>query len=214
MAMFCVCRMALAEPLEFELIGAIATDCGPALTAEQTLTGRFVYDPETIHRLIGTDYYPDPGTALIAFRTGDGFELELGSSVISVQPGASTDRLYNQTFLSEGANEWHIVIEIAAAGGSDGWLKGDSSLPAAYPAQFEYAYLTAYLTDEYEWAQALEARICSIQPVSAPPPPVRPATPGAINSIPTLGQWGLALMICLVLLSGSAALPGRASVTA
>lgn len=118
--------IASATPLNFDFTAQ-------SFPGGQPLTGQFSYDPDAVSKIGTTEYFPNSNTAKIAFSDGNGFSLTQSTKFISVQPGATTDRMIMQTFLSEAANDWHIVLEITAPGGPGGWLQGDSSLPSSFP---------------------------------------------------------------------------------
>ncbi len=151
---------ARAEPLVFEFSAEVFPTGDP-------VTGSFSYDPASVNTIGSTEYFPTANST-ISVDDGQGFQLTLPVAYISVQPGATTDFFFLQTFQSEQANDWHIVIEISAPGGSSGWLMGDSSLPAAFPDSPDTALLHYYFTDEFSPVTSTEAALASIIPVPEP----------------------------------------------
>lgn len=151
---------ARGEPLSFNFISE------PFFGGAQ-FTGTFSYDPASVYNVGPTEYFPTANST-ITVNDGHGFHLTRPVAFVSVQPGDTTDYFYLQTFLSEHPNDWHISLEINTPGGPAGWLQGDSSLPAAFPADPDVALFRVYFTDEFEPVISYETTLISITAVPTP----------------------------------------------
>jgi len=161
-----------STPLYFDYVAHVDSSDRPGAPSGSQLTGRFGYDPEQISRQVGLgDYYPERFTAPMIARGSNGFFLELDAQVIVVAPGATEDNMVIQSFVSEHANDWHMVFDFWEAGGEDGWLQGNSSLPTQFPDPLNAPFLSIYFTDDFEWIRTLDATILSVTPAAIVPLP-------------------------------------------
>ena len=125
-------------------------------------------------RRVGNDHFYNPGQETLRVWNDKGFDLTLSNVVTgfgSFTGSGGTSRFdffYAQSFLSEGPNEWHIVIDIRTA---PGWLDGRGELPEVFPRSFLSAYFEAYKTDEYERIEGYDATIVSVTAAAVPLPP-------------------------------------------
>lgn len=159
-----------AAPMVFDYTAHVDGSDRPGAPTGSLLTGRITYDPDAMDREIGTHYYPTVGSATMTARGSEGFSLTQYIRVIVVTPGYTHDTMTLQTFLSESANDWHMVMDLIEPGGDDGWLQGDNSLPSMFPAVLEDAFLSLYFTDEGDWTRSIDATVMSITPSSVPLP--------------------------------------------
>ena len=140
------------------------TSNDPLAPVGSTLFGTFSYNLDAFTQF-GPSYYFDPGAADLSVSTNEGFELMLNNRVTNVAPGNPTDSFTVQSFVSEDPNGWHIVLDLL---GPD-FLGGSTDLPTEFPDTFDYAYVSVYFTDEFDWVRSIDATITSIGPVQAQP---------------------------------------------
>lgn len=136
----------------------------PLVPHGATLFGEFSYD-QSLSTQIGDSHYFDPGEADLRLYTEQGFELELRNAVTNVAPTEEGDFFTVQSFVSEFPNDWHILIDLQATG----WLNGSNDLPNSFPDSFDYGYVSAYFTDEFEWVRIIDATLVSIDPAPDQP---------------------------------------------
>jgi hypothetical protein len=161
-----------AAPLYFDYTATVDSSDRPGAPTGSLLTGRFGYDPDRIARQIGaSNYYPEPGSAPMTARGSNGFFLSLDAGVVVVTAGSVDDTMTIQSFVSESANDWHMVFDFIEPGGDNGWLKGSNELPSEFPDPLDDAFLSIYFTDDFEWVRTLDATLVSVTPVSAVPIP-------------------------------------------
>ena len=133
------------------------------------LTGTFSYDPEATSNRGVFDYYPTSGSASLVAKGVDGFRLERETRVINVTPGAESDNMTMQSFVSEEPNGWNMVFDLIEPT-ANGWLNGDSSLPTRFPLNPEDGFISLYFTDEGDWTKTVDATILSVTVSQVPVP--------------------------------------------
>jgi hypothetical protein len=141
-------------------------------------------------RRVGNDHFYHPGQETLRVWNDKGFDLTLSNLVTGFGSFVGSggfpgfDFFYAQSFLSEGPNEWHILIDIRTA---PGWLDGRGDLPEAFPRTFTSAYFEAFKTDEYERIESHDAIIVSVSPATA----AVPLPPSALLTCSVLLAMGL-----------------------
>jgi hypothetical protein len=160
----------VAATLSFDYTALISGSDRPGAPNGTLLTGHFSYDPAKSNPFGSYDYYPDAGSSTLYAKGVAGFSLSRDTRVINVTPGATTDRMTIQSFVSEEPNGWNMVFDFIEPGGPTGWLQGDSNLPTVFPANLDNAFITLYFTDEGDWTRVVEATILSVSPSVVPVP--------------------------------------------
>jgi hypothetical protein len=165
-------KVAHSAVLIFDYVAHIDGSDIPGAPTGSLLTGQFSYDPDKIRRQVGAShYYPELGSASISAHGSNGFHLALDARVIVVTAGDLNDTMTIQSFESESANDWHIVIDFIETGGADGWLIGNNDLPSKYPVPLSDPFMSIYFTDDFEWVKVIDATLLSVTPSSLVPIP-------------------------------------------
>ena len=165
-------RVVNSEPLYFDYVAHVDSSDRLGAPTGSLLTGQFSYDPAAIMRQVGpSHYYPEIGSAKMVARGSDGFFLSLDVRAINVTAGSVNDTMTIQSFVSESANDWHMVFDFIEPGGTDGWLKGNNNLPSLFPETLVDSFISIYFTDEYDWVRTVDASIISVSPLMVIPLP-------------------------------------------
>jgi hypothetical protein len=161
---------ALAAPMYFDYTAYIDSSDRPGAPTGTLLTGTFSYDPAATGQIGDNHYYPDSGTAFLSAKGVNGFSLTRETRAINVTPGAESDTMTMQSFISEEPNGWNMVFDFIEPGGPSGWLQGDSSLPTAFPSPPDNGFISLYFTDEGDWTRTVDATILTVTTSAIPVP--------------------------------------------